>query len=42
LEQGASILQKPYSLKSLGQTVRSVLDRPRIKFVTTAVSEMHR
>ena len=38
-KQGASILQKPYSLKSLGQLVRAVLDRPRITFVPTAASE---
>ena len=27
-EQGASVLQKPYSLKNLGQMVRAILDRP--------------
>jgi two-component system cell cycle sensor histidine kinase/response regulator CckA len=40
-EQGASILQKPYGLKSLGQMVRAVLDRPRNTFVPTVVSEIH-
>jgi two-component system cell cycle sensor histidine kinase/response regulator CckA len=39
-EQGASVLQKPYSLKNLGQIVRATLDRPRTKFVTIKPSEM--
>jgi DNA-binding NtrC family response regulator len=39
-EQGASVLQKPYSLKNLGQTVRTILDRPRTTFVTTEASEI--
>jgi DNA-binding NtrC family response regulator len=42
MEQGASILQKPYSLKNLGQMVRSILDRPRTSFVPNEVSEIHR
>jgi signal transduction histidine kinase len=42
IAQGASILQKPYSLKSLGQMVRANLDRPRITFVPTASSEKPR
>ena len=29
LEKGVPILQKPYSMKNLGQIVRSTLDRPR-------------
>jgi two-component system, cell cycle sensor histidine kinase and response regulator CckA len=41
-EQGASILQKPYSLKGLGQMVRAALDRPRTTFVSTSASEIHR
>jgi two-component system, cell cycle sensor histidine kinase and response regulator CckA len=41
-EQGASVLQKPYGLKSFGQTVRAILDRPRTTFVTTEGSEIHR
>ena len=40
--QGAEVLQKPYSLKNLGQTVRASLDRPRTTFVPTAVSDVHR
>ncbi len=40
-EQGASILQKPYGLKSLGQMVRAILDRPRTTFVPTAAGETH-
>lgn len=40
LEQGAVILQKPYSLKNLGQTVRAVLDRPRTVFVPDPASEL--
>jgi two-component system, cell cycle sensor histidine kinase and response regulator CckA len=40
-EQGASILQKPYSLKNLGQMVRSILDRPRSKFLPSEVSQMN-
>ncbi len=39
-EQGASILQKPYSLKNLGQIVRSILDQPRTTFVTSKPSEI--
>jgi hypothetical protein len=39
-EQGVSVLQKPYSLKNLGQTVRAVLDCPRTTFHSTAASEM--
>jgi len=39
--QGAEVLQKPYSLKNLGQTVRASLDRPRTTFVPTAVSEVN-
>jgi two-component system cell cycle sensor histidine kinase/response regulator CckA len=42
LEQGASILQKPYSLKNLGQMVRSILDRPRTAFVPAETGEIHR
>jgi DNA-binding response OmpR family regulator len=42
IEQGASILQKPYSLKSLGQMVRAILDRPRTTFVPAAAGEIHR
>jgi two-component system, cell cycle sensor histidine kinase and response regulator CckA len=38
LEQGASILQKPYSLKTLGQAIRAALDRPRSEFVVQAAS----
>jgi two-component system, cell cycle sensor histidine kinase and response regulator CckA len=34
-DQGASMLQKPYSLKALGQMVRATLDHPRTTFVTT-------
>jgi two-component system cell cycle sensor histidine kinase/response regulator CckA len=41
MEQGASILQKPYSLKSLGQLVRASLDRPRTTFVPAASREIH-
>ena len=41
-EQGASVLQKPYSLKNLGQMVRGLLDRPRTTFVPTAVVEGQR
>ena len=41
MAQGAYILQKPYSLKSLGQTVRGILDRPRTAFVPTEASETH-
>jgi CheY-like chemotaxis protein len=41
MEQGASILQKPYSLKNLGQMVRTVLDRPRTTFADTAFSELN-
>ena len=41
-EQGAIVLQKPYSLKNLGQMVRTSLDRPRTNFVPSAVSEVHR
>jgi two-component system cell cycle sensor histidine kinase/response regulator CckA len=40
-EQGASVLQKPYSLKNLGQIVRANLDRPRTTFVPTAAGEIH-
>ncbi len=40
-DQGASFLQKPYSMKNLGQTVRDSLDRPRITFVPIAASEIH-
>ncbi len=40
IEQGASILQKPYSLKNLGQTVRSILDRPRTTFVAAKPNEI--
>jgi DNA-binding NtrC family response regulator len=40
-EQGATVLQKPYSLKNLGQMVRTSLDRPRTTFVPTATSEIH-
>jgi two-component system, cell cycle sensor histidine kinase and response regulator CckA len=39
-EQGASVLQKPYSFKNLGQMVRAALDRPRTTFVTTKPSEI--
>src|SRR6266851_1021355 len=39
-EQGASVLQKPYSLKSLGQMVRANLDRPRITFVSKSAGEV--
>jgi len=39
LQQGASILQKPYSLKSLGQAVRGALDRPRTEFVAHATNK---
>jgi two-component system cell cycle sensor histidine kinase/response regulator CckA len=39
-EQGASVLQKPYSLKNLGQMVRAILDRPRTTFVPTKPSEI--
>jgi two-component system cell cycle sensor histidine kinase/response regulator CckA len=38
--QGASVLQKPYSFRSLAQTVRAILDRPRTAFVPAAASEM--
>ena len=41
MEEGASILQKPYSLKALGQLVRAALDRPRTTFVHADASEMH-
>jgi two-component system cell cycle sensor histidine kinase/response regulator CckA len=37
--QGASVLQKPYTLKNLGQTVRAVLDRPRARYSPAAVGE---
>jgi two-component system cell cycle sensor histidine kinase/response regulator CckA len=40
-EQGASVLQKPYSLKSLAQTVRAILDSPRTTFHLSEASEMH-
>ncbi len=40
IEQGASILQKPYSLKNLGQMVRSILDRPRTAFVPTEANKI--
>jgi two-component system, cell cycle sensor histidine kinase and response regulator CckA len=40
-DQGASFLQKPYSMKNLSQTVRGSLDRPRIAFVPIAASEIH-
>ena len=40
-EKGASILQKPYSLKALGQLVRAALDRPRTTFVPADASEIH-
>jgi CheY-like chemotaxis protein len=39
-EQGASVLQKPYSLKNLGQMVRAILDSPRNTFVPTKPSEI--
>jgi len=35
-QQGASILQKPYSFKSLGQVVRTALDRPRSVYAVSA------
>jgi len=38
LKQGASILQKPYSLKNLGQAIRAALDRPRSEFASQATS----
>jgi len=38
-EQGAVVLQKPYSLKNMGQTVRAILDRPRSSYVPTATGE---
>jgi two-component system, cell cycle sensor histidine kinase and response regulator CckA len=41
MEQGASMLQKPYGLKSLGQLVRASLDRPRTTFVPTPASKIH-
>jgi two-component system, cell cycle sensor histidine kinase and response regulator CckA len=41
MEQGASILQKPYSLKNLGQTVRANLDRPRTTFVLNEATEIN-
>jgi two-component system cell cycle sensor histidine kinase/response regulator CckA len=41
IDQGACILQKPYSLKSLGQMVRAILDRPRTAFVPAEVNEIH-
>ncbi len=41
-EQGASVLQKPYSLKNLGQMVRGILDRPRTTFAPTTVAEVPR
>jgi signal transduction histidine kinase len=37
-EQGASFLQKPYTLKGLGQVVRTALDRPRSLYVSEEVS----
>jgi len=40
-EQGASILQKPYTFKNLGQMVRAILDSPRTTFVPTAAGEIH-
>jgi two-component system cell cycle sensor histidine kinase/response regulator CckA len=40
-QQGASILQKPYSLKSLAQTVRAILDSPRTTFHAIEASEIH-
>jgi len=40
MDQGACILQKPYSLKSLGQIVRANLDRPRTTFISRPASEM--
>jgi DNA-binding NtrC family response regulator len=40
-DQGAAFLQKPYSMKNLGQIVRGSLDRPRIAFVATTPSEIH-
>ncbi len=39
-EQGASA-PAPCSLKNLGQTVRTSLDRPRIVFVLVKSSEIH-
>ena len=39
LEQGASILQKPYSLKSLGQAIRAALGRPRSEFAPQTASK---
>ena len=41
MEQGACVLQKPYSLKNLGQMVRGILDRPRSAFVPTETSDIH-
>jgi two-component system cell cycle sensor histidine kinase/response regulator CckA len=41
-EQGASVLQKPYSLKNLGQMVRSLMDRPRTTFLPTTVVDVLR
>jgi CheY-like chemotaxis protein len=38
--QGASVLQKPYSLKNLGQMVRAILDRPRTTFVPAAAGKI--
>jgi len=40
-EQGASILQKPYSMKNLAQTVRAILDSPRTTFHDIEASEIH-
>jgi two-component system cell cycle sensor histidine kinase/response regulator CckA len=41
MEQGASILQKPYTLKSLAQKVRAILDSPRTTFFLPEASKMH-
>lgn len=41
-DQGACVLQKPYSFKNLGQMVRSIMDRPRNTFVPTTVIEVLR
>jgi two-component system cell cycle sensor histidine kinase/response regulator CckA len=37
MEQGASILTKPYTMKSLGQVVRAALDKPRSLYAPRAV-----